>query len=80
VASSAPSCSDVSTTPNLGQADVAFAIASIAASKVASCPFGAAREPLTLRTYWRAAARISSSVVGGAKWWRTRMLRHILRG
>src|SRR6185295_15221383 len=32
--------------------------------------------PVTFRTYCSAAAWISSGVVGGSKWWRTRMLRH----
>jgi hypothetical protein len=36
--------------------------------------------PLTLRTYWIADARISSSVAGGSKLWRVLMLRHMLRG
>jgi hypothetical protein len=33
--------------------------------------------PLTLRTYCRAAARTSSSVAGGSKLKRVRMLRHM---
>jgi len=33
--------------------------------------------PLTLRTYWTAAASISSCVVGGSKLWRVRMLRQM---
>jgi uncharacterized lipoprotein YajG len=33
--------------------------------------------PLTLRTYWTAAAWTSSSVAGGSKLCRTRMFRHI---
>lgn len=34
--------------------------------------------PLILRTYWTAAATISSSVAGGLKLWRVRMFRHIV--
>src|ERR687898_195756 len=33
--------------------------------------------PLTFRTYWRAAARTSSGVAGGAKLFSGRMLRHM---
>jgi hypothetical protein len=36
-------------------------------------------DPLIFRTYWTAAARISSSVAAGSKLWRVRMFRHMRR-
>ncbi len=55
-------------------------ISSTARSKRAWLAREGARVPLTLRTYWSAAARISASVAGGWKLKSTRMLRHMPRG
>ena len=44
-----------------------FATSSMAVSNAATSAAGGFARPLTLRTYWRAAARISSRVVGGSK-------------
>src|SRR5947208_2646909 len=52
-------------------------IPSTAARKAASFAFDGLLKPLTLRTNCRAAARISSSVTGGAKLNRILMFRHI---
>ena len=51
--------------------------ATTAASKAASLALEGLVEPLILRTYCSAAAWTSSSVAGGSKLWRVRMLRHM---
>ena len=56
---------------------MASATASTASSKAASFACDGRVTPATLRTYWRAAARISSSVAGGTRLWSVRMLRHM---
>jgi len=58
---------------------VTAATASTAASNAAWLAWDGFVDPLTLRTNCSAAAWISSGVVGGSKWWRTRMLRHMRR-
>src|SRR4051794_16954133 len=57
---------------------VAAATAAMASSKIASAPTGGFVAPLTLRTYWRAAASISSAVAGGCSPRRIVMLRHMV--
>src|SRR5712692_1676688 len=54
----------------------ATVISSTAPSKAASCLAVGLVKPLTLRTNWRAAARISSSVATSSAWRRVLMLRH----
>lgn len=56
---------------------VTLVIAATASSNAAWFAWDGFVLPLTLRTNCSAAASISSGVVGGAKWWRTRMLRHM---
>jgi hypothetical protein len=56
---------------------VVRATSSMARSNAASFAAAGLFIPLTLRTNWSAAARISSGEDGGSKWWRTRMFRHI---
>src|SRR5581483_6393655 len=56
---------------------VRWAIPSTARSNAASFAFDGLFIPLTLRTYWSAAARTSSSVAAGSKLWSTRMFRHM---
>src|SRR4029077_18463142 len=51
-------------------------ISSTAPSKAASCLAVGLVKPLTLRTNWRAEARISSSVATSSAWRRVLMLRH----
>src|SRR6266478_348446 len=51
-------------------------ISSTAPSKAVSCLAVGLVKPLTLRTNWRAAARISSSVATSSAWRRVLMLRH----
>jgi hypothetical protein len=58
---------------------VTWAISSTARTNAASFAFDGCVEPLTLRTYWSAAAWISSSVAGGSKLWRVLMFRHMPR-
>ena len=53
------------------------ATSSIARPKAASFAFDGFCDPLTLRTYWSAAAWISSSVAGGSKLWSVLMFRHM---
>ena len=48
-----------------------------AAADTAAFAFEGFVEPLTLRTYWSAAARTSSEVAGGSKLCSVRMLRHM---
>ena len=45
--------------------------------EAASFAFDGFCDPLTLRTYWSAAARTSSSVAGGSKLWSVLMFRHM---
>src|SRR2546430_15293242 len=54
----------------------ATVISSTAPSNAASCLEVGLLKPLTLRTNWRAAARISSSVATSSAWRRVLMLRH----
>jgi hypothetical protein len=56
---------------------VLAAISSTARPKAASFTLEGFWEPLTLRTYWSAAARTSSSVAGGSKLWSVLMFRHM---
>ena len=56
---------------------VTWAISSTARANAASFAFDGFCEPLTLRTYWSAAARTSSSVAGGSKLWSVLMFRHM---
>ena len=56
---------------------VAALILTTASSKAASVAAEVFCTPLTLRTYWRAAASISSGVAGGSKPLRMVMLRHM---
>lgn len=53
------------------------AMSSTARPNASSFAFDGFVEPLTLRTYWSAAARISSSVAGGSKLWSVLMFRHM---
>ena len=53
------------------------ATSSMARSKTGWLAFDGAVKPLSLRTNWTAAARISSSVAGGSKLNSVRMLRHM---
>ena len=53
------------------------AISSTARMNAASFAFDGVADPLTLRTYWSAAARTSSSVAGGSKLWSVLMFRHM---
>ncbi len=53
------------------------AISCTARLNAASFAFDGLFIPLTLRTYWSAAASTSSEVAAGSKLWRTRMLRHM---
>src|SRR2546423_14365201 len=54
----------------------ATVISSTAPSNAASCLEEGLLKPLTLRTNWRAAARISSAVATSSAWRRGLMLRH----
>lgn len=56
---------------------VAALIRTTASSKAASVAEEVFCTPLTLRTYWRAAASISSGVAGGSRPRRVVMLRHM---
>ena len=56
---------------------VASATSSIAVSKAASFAWEGFEYPLTLRTYWSAADRISSGDAGGSKLWSVLMFRHM---
>ena len=56
---------------------MASATNATACSKAASVAADVFCTPLTLRTYWRAAASISAVVAGGAKPRRVVMLRHM---
>ena len=56
---------------------VMAATSSTARSNTASFAFDGFCDPLTLRTYWSAAARTSSSVAGGSKLWSVLMFRHM---
>ena len=56
---------------------MASVTASTASSNAAAFACDGRVTPAILRTYWRAAARISSSVAGGTKLWSVRMLRHM---
>ncbi len=56
---------------------VIAATSSTARSKAGSLAFDGFCEPLTLRTYWSAAARTSSSVAGGSKLWSVLMFLHM---
>ena len=56
---------------------VSAAICSTARSKAARLAPDGREAPMILRTYCRAAAWTSSSVAGGSKLWRVRMLRHM---
>src|SRR5438045_2992588 len=56
---------------------VAAATARTASSNTAWLAADGRVVPLTLRTYWMAAASISSEVVGGSKLWSTRMFLHM---
>ena len=56
---------------------VSTAICSTARSKAARLAFDGRGVPAILRTYCRAAAWTSSSVAGGSKLWRVRILRHM---
>ena len=51
--------------------------ASTASSNAAAFACDGRVTPAILRTYCKAAARISSSVAGGTKLWSVRMLRHM---
>jgi len=53
------------------------ATSSTARANAASLAFDGFCVPLTLRTYWSAPARTSSSVAGGSKLWRVLMFRHM---
>src|SRR5579864_5773836 len=55
----------------------ASAISSTATSNAASCRDDGLENPLTLRTNWRAAARISSSVATTSAWRSVLMLLHM---
>src|SRR2546426_11673970 len=55
----------------------ATVISSIASSKAASWRLDGFVNPLTLRTNWRAASRISASVATMSAWRRVLMLRHM---
>lgn len=56
---------------------VAAATSAIACSNTSALARDGEREPLSLRTYWVAAARTSSDVAGGSKLWRVWMLLHM---
>ena len=56
------------------------ATSSTARSKASVFACEGFENPLILRTYWSADARISSSLAGGSKLWSVLMLRHMLRG
>ena len=56
---------------------MAVAISSTALPKAASFALEGFCAPLTLRTYWSADARISSSVAGGSRLWSLVMFRHM---
>ena len=56
-----------------------WAISSTARANTSSFAFDGFVAPLTLRTYWSAAARISSSVAAGSKLWSVLMFRHMPR-
>src|SRR5256886_4910276 len=56
---------------------VMWATSSTARLKASSLACEGLVDPLTLRTYCRAAARISSSVAAGSKLWRVLMFRHM---
>ena len=56
---------------------VTWAISSTASSKAAWLAWLGFVDPLTLRTYWREAARTSSVVAGGSKLCSCRMFRHM---
>src|SRR5262249_8460837 len=64
-------------TSSASRCSVAWAIAWTARSNAASFALEGLVEPLTFRTYWSAAAWISSSVTGGSKLWRVWMFRHM---
>jgi hypothetical protein len=55
-----------------------WAISSTARMKTASFAFEGFVDPLTLRTYWSAAAWTSSRVAGGSKLWSVLMFRHMV--
>ena len=55
----------------------AAATAATAAANASSLAREGLVNPLILRTYWSAEARISSSVAAGSKLWRVRMLRQM---
>ena len=55
------------------------AISSTARWNTASFAFDGFVEPLTLRTYWSAAAWTSSPVAGGSKLWSVLMFLHMCR-
>jgi hypothetical protein len=52
-------------------------MSSTALSNTASFAFDGLVEPLTFRTYWSAAARISSDVAAGSKLWSVLMFLHM---
>src|SRR5512144_68663 len=56
---------------------VMCAISSTACMNTASFAFDGLVDPLTLRTYWSAAARISSEVAAGSQLWSVLMFRHM---
>lgn len=77
--STARSRGDALVTSPPSSSRVTRATSSVARSKAARLASDGRVEPLTLRTYWSAAARTSSSVAGGSKLNSRRMLRHIRR-
>ena len=53
------------------------ATSATARANTASFAFEGFADPLTLRTYWSAAALTSSGVAGGSKLWSVLMFRHM---